>query len=286
MQALCCMQSAKPLPDTVSTPPSISIVLPCFNEGFRIASSLATLESWFGARAEILVIDDGSPDDTFEQAERYAVDHTQVRVHRLPQNRGKGGAIRAAIPQARTDLVVFLDADLAFDRESVQRALDGLATADMVIGNRRHVDSCYSVPVHLFGFLYRRHLVGLCFNAIVRLVMRFDFRDTQCGLKAFRRTCLARIAPALQTDGFALDVEMLLVARALDVRLSEVPVRVRYESARSSVTLLLSAWAMMSDIMRIAFRLAGGWYAPERLRASAAASMSESPLPRQDQSSP
>ena len=276
MPALCCMQSARQLREHVSATPHVSFVLPCFNEGFRIASSLATLESWFGASAEVLVIDDGSGDYTFEQAGRYASLPPHVHVHRLPRHRGKGGAIRAAIPLVRADLVVLMDADLAFDRESVQRAVDGLATAEMVVGNRRHDGSYYSVPVRLFGFLYRRHLVGLIFNAFVRSVAQVTLRDTQCGLKAFRRTCLDRIAPALSAEGFALDVEILLVARALDVRLSEVPVHVRYESAKSSVKLLRSAWAMASDIMRIAIRRARGCYAPARLRAAAAASDSKS----------
>jgi dolichyl-phosphate beta-glucosyltransferase len=262
--------------------PSISVVLPCFNEGFRITSSLATVDTWFAATAEVLVIDDGSVDDTFDQAARYAASHAHVRVHRLPRHRGKGAAVRAAIPLLRTDWVVFVDADLAFDRESVQRALDRLATAEMVVGNRRLDGSSYSVPVALFGFLYRRHLAGLIFNAFVRRLMQLDVRDTQCGLKAFRRTCLVEIAPALHTEGFALDVELLVVARALDVRLSEVPVRVRYESARSSVRLLLAGWSVASDLLRIALRRAGGRYAPERVRASAAASLSESRAPGQD----
>jgi dolichyl-phosphate beta-glucosyltransferase len=261
----------------VSTRPRISFVLPCFNEGFRIASSLATLESWFGAGVEVLVIDDGSADDTFEQAERYAAGHAHVRVHRLPRHQGKGGAIRAAIPFVRGDLVVLMDADLAFDRESVQRAIDGLATAGMVVGNRRHAGSHYSVPVRLFGFLFRRHVTGLVFNAFVRSMVPVTVRDTQCGLKAFRRESLDTIAPALSVEGFALDVEMLLVARALEVRLSDVPVNVRYESAKSSVTLLKSAWAMASDLMRMAVRHARGGYAPARLRALAAASVSKSP---------
>jgi glycosyltransferase involved in cell wall biosynthesis len=256
--------------------PSISIVLPCFNEGARIASSIATLQSWFGPSAEILVVDDGSADDTLVHAHQYAARHAHVRVHRMPRHRGKGAAVQAAIPLVRTELVVFMDADLAFDRESVERAIDGLATADMTIGNRRHEGSCYSVPVRLFGFLYRRHLVGMIFNMIVRALTRLDLRDTQCGLKAFRRACLVQVAPALRTDGFALDVELLIVARALDVRLSEVPVQVRYESARSSVRLLLSGWAMGADILRIVVRRATGWYAPARLRTFAAAALSES----------
>jgi glycosyltransferase involved in cell wall biosynthesis len=181
-------------------------------------------------------------------------------------HRGKGAALRAAIPLVRADAVVLIDADLAFDRDSVQRALEALATADMVVGNRRHHDSYYAVPVRLFGFLYRRHLVGLVFNAFVRSLLQVGLRDTQCGLKAFRRTCLERMAPALSIDGFAIDVEALVVARALGVRLAEVPVQVRYESAKSSVKLMLSARSMAVEVLWIALRRARGLYAPARLR--------------------
>lgn len=251
--------------------PRVSFVLPCYNEGSRIATSLATLESWFGPDVEVLVVDDGSRDDTFDQAARYAAGRAHVRVHRLSPHRGKGAAIRAAIPLVRGDSIVFMDADLAFDRQSVQGALDKLADADMVVGNRRHDRSLYTVPVRLFGFLYRRHLVGLVFNAFVRAVTGVKLRDTQCGLKAYRRPCLERIAPALTVDGFALDVEVLLVATSLDVQVAEVPVNVRYESAKSSVKLVVSGWAMASDILSIAVRRARGAYTPARLEALRAA---------------
>ncbi len=252
-----------------TTFPRVSIVLPCFNEGSRIASTLATLQSWFDASTEILVVDDGSPDDTYAQAERYASGASNVRVHRAAEHRGKGHAIRAAIPLVRGDVVVFMDADLAFDRESAERAIDALASADIAIGNRRHDGSRYSVPVSVFGFLYRRHVAGLLFNAFVRALLQVGARDTQCGLKGFRRACLERMAPALSLDGFALDVEMLLVAKGLAATVREVPVNVRYESAKSSVTLALSTWSMASDIVRLALRRARGAYAPDRVRALA-----------------
>ncbi len=249
----------------------VTLVLPCYNEGTRISATLATLDAWFGPTVEILVVDDGSVDDTVVQAERYAQGRPHVRVHRVGRNRGKGGALRSAMPIVRTDLAVFMDADLAFERSSVQRAIDHLADADLVVGNRRHGQSYYTVPVRLFGFLYRRHLVGLVFNQFVRLLVPVAQRDTQCGLKAFRRTTLQAMAPSLTSEGFALDVEMLLVARALGLRLVEIPVDVRYESARSSVTLAVSAWAMASDVVRIAMRRAAGAYGPRRLRARAEA---------------
>ena len=250
--------------------PHLSIVLPCFNEGPRIASSLTTLQSWVGEDAEILVVDDGSEDGTSQQAEGYGKEHPRVRAHSLLRHRGKGRAIRAAIPLVGGDRVVFVDADLAFDRESVQRAIDGLATAEIVVGNRRHEGSRYSVPVSVFGFLYRRHLAGLLFNAFVRSALGVRARDTQCGLKAFRRESLERIAPSLSLEGFALDVEILLVAKALGIQPVEIPVNVRYESPKSSVKLLRSAWAMTSDIVTLAARRVTGRYAPARVRALAA----------------
>lgn len=240
----------------------VCLVLPAFNEGSRVAASMATLDAWFDGRADIVVVDDGSADETFEEAARYADGRGHVRVHRLPRHRGKGGAVRAAVPLVGADRVLVTDADLAFDRASVERALEALDSAEMAIGNRRHAGSRYSVPVQLFGFLYRRHIVGMLFNAFVRSITPVRVRDTQCGLKAFRRSALERIAPALSIDGFAFDVELLLVAGALGVRMAEVPVNVRYESTRSTVSLLRGAWAAGTDVLRIAIRHWRGAYAP------------------------
>jgi len=246
---------------------AVTIVLPCFNEGARIAESLTALVSWVEASVEILVVDDGSRDDTALHAERVAREHAHVRVHRLDRNRGKGAAVRSAIPLIRTERVVFTDADLAFDRASMERVIAALDDADMAVGNRRHDRSYYTVPVRLFGFLYRRHIVGLIFNAFVRTVAGIPHRDTQCGLKGFRTTTLAAMAPSLTTDGFALDVELLLVAEALGARLVDVPVNVHYETARSSVALLVSARSMARDVLRIAWRRARGAYEPSAVRA-------------------
>ena len=166
---------------------------------------------------------------------------------------------------------MLLDADLAYDHESVDRVLDGLETADMVVGNRRHHDSRYSVPVRLFGFLYRRHLVGLAFNAYVRALLPLNLRDTQCGLKGFRNDSLKRIAASLSREGFTIDVEMLIIANVLGLRLVDVPVLVTYESAKSSIKLLRSSLTMSSDILKIALRRLTGHYSPERVLALAAA---------------
>ena len=264
----------------MSTRPPLTIVLPCFNEGSQIVRSLETLDGWFASAAEVLIIEDGSSDDTAEQARAFAASHANVRVHRLPVNGGKGRAIRSAIPLASGESVLLMDSDLAYDRDSAQRALDALAAADMAVGNRRHALSRYSVPVSLFGFLYRRHLVGWTFNACVRALLNIQLRDTQCGLKGFRREALERIGASLTTEGFAIDVEMFLVARALGLRLSEVPVHVTYRSAKSSVKLIRSGVAMAGELLRLAARRALGRYSPARVAAASAARSQPKPAAR------
>jgi hypothetical protein len=160
----------------------------------------------------------------------------------------------------QSEHVVLVDADLAFGRDSIARVVQGLHEADIAIGNRRHVESRYSVPVRLFGFLYRRHLVGLTFNALVRTAFGLPYRDTQCGLKGFRRNALERLGGSLTIDGFAIDVEILLAARALGLTVTEIPVTVTYESAASSVRLIRSAAAMSTDLLRMLVRRASGRY--------------------------
>jgi dolichyl-phosphate beta-glucosyltransferase len=248
-----------------------TIVLPCFNEESRIVESLATLDRWFGSSPEILVVDDGSADETARRAEEFSATHSNVHVHRLP-HAGKGRAIRSGFTRARSDLVLLTDADLAYDRDSIDRVLSALSSVDMAVGNRRHDRSRYSVPVNLFGFLYRRHLVGLAFNAFVRVLLQVGLRDTQCGLKGFRRKALERMAGSLSADGFTIDIELLLVARALGLTLAEVPVSVTYYSAKSSVKLVRSGASMASEVLRIAARRALGFYSPARVKATAARS--------------
>ena len=140
------------------------------------------------------------------------------------------------------------------------------------------------MPVNLFGFLYRRHLVWLAFNAFVRALLQLGLRDTQCGLKGFRREALGRMAGSLSADGFTIDVEMLLVARALGLRLAEVPVHVTYHSAKSLVKLVRSGASMASEVIRIAMRRALGAYSPERVRASAARSQPKTPARPEEES--
>jgi glycosyltransferase involved in cell wall biosynthesis len=260
---------------------ALSIVLPCYNEAAGIVQSLTALRTWFPRDAQIVVVDDGSSDGTADLARRFAESHADngIQVHVRPANGGKGTTVRTAIPLATGEEIVFVDADLVFGRQSIEDVLQGLQHGDIAIGNRRHAASHYSVPVRLFGFLYRRHLVGLTFNALVRAAFGLPHRDTQCGLKAFRREALERLRDWLTIDGFAVDVEMLLAARALRLRVNEVPVTVAYESAASSVRLMRSAAAMSADLLHLFVGRLSGRFRSRPVTAGGATSPPPPPAP-------
>lgn len=242
---------------------TVAIIVPCFNEAAVIASTLASLRAWF-PDALLVVIDDGSADETLARAQHAAAGDACIRISRLTANAGKGGAVAAALPFVAGHAVVIADADLAYGQTPIQRAIDALAEADLAIGSRRHRDSMYVVPVRLFGFLYRRHMAGYLFNLIVRFALGLTARDTQCGLKAFRAAAFADIMPRLKTTGFVFDLDVLLLAKGLGLHITEIPVEVSMTSGRSSVSLVRDGLAAVRDVALLALRRVRGDYS--RLR--------------------
>lgn len=241
------------------TEATTTIVIPCYNESAVIVSTLERLASWF-PHARLLVVDDGSADDTAAKAEGVATRLPQVRVVRRARNGGKGQAVIDASAYLAGDGAVIVDADLAYRRESIARAMAELAHADVVIGNRRHEGSTYAVPVRLFGFLYRRHVLGLTLNAVVRPLLGLPHKDTQCGLKAFRTDAYRRLMSRVETSGFAFDLEVLLAAQATGLRVHEVPVEVTYDSGRSSVRLAKDGFRLAQALVRLTWRRVRGVY--------------------------
>lgn len=205
------------------TSPELSLVIPAYNEEKRLPVSLARIADWLGSRtpaisAEVLVVDDGSSDRTAAVAEKTAGGlGLAFRVIRLPENRGKGAAVRAGALEAKGAHVLVTDADLSTPIEEVDKLL--AAGAPVAIGSRGVDATLVKQRQSLF-----RVASGRLFNLLVRVLAVSGIRDTQCGFKLFRADAAREVFSRAVVDRFAFDVEALLLARRLGFAIKEVPV--------------------------------------------------------------
>ena len=227
----------------------LSVVVPCFNEAPRLPASLRTAGSYLQGRVtfELILVDDGSSDGTQNLIEEAAAAHEYVHGVTLPVNRGKGRALAEGIARSRGELVLISDADFSTPIEELPRLEQAIAAgADIAIGSRakrgaREVDQ----PLH-------RRLMGKGFNLFVQGILLPGIWDTQCGFKLFRGDVARELFEQLSTDGFAYDVEVLLLARRSGYRIKEVPVR-WINSTRTSVHAVRHSREMLRDVLRIRF---------------------------------
>ena len=197
----------------------LSVVVPAFNESRRLPGALPQLLAAVDpAVTEILVVDDGSSDRTAEVAADLLRGVPNARVLRLPSNAGKGAAVRFGVSRARGSAVMFADADMAADPHGVPALLERLDRADVAIGSRAVAGSVVdNAPAS-------RVVMGRAFNLYIRAATNLAVHDSQCGFKAFRGP-VAKVLFHLSTlDGFAFDVELLLLASKLCFRVEEHPV--------------------------------------------------------------
>jgi len=229
----------------------LSVVIPAYKEARRIGLSLQHvwdyLEACCGAGGfEIIVVDDGSEDSTSAVVEEVATRAPEVTLVRLPHNRGKGAAVRAGMMAANGEAVLFSDADLSTPVEEVDKALKLLVEGnDVVIGSRGLAGSRILVRQTRL-----RESLGRLFNLLLRAFLRIPFRDTQCGFKLFRREAAHAIFQRARIDGFAFDVEAILIAQQLGYVIREMPVR-WVNDPESKVTLLRHPAQMLADLWRI-----------------------------------
>jgi dolichyl-phosphate beta-glucosyltransferase len=201
----------------------------------------------YGAGAfEIIVVDDGSTDDTVTLVEQFRSRAREVRLIRFSRNQGKGAAVRAGMVAAVGDAVLFSDADLSTPIEEVEPALKLIREgSDVVIGSRALAGSQVLVHQTLL-----RESLGRLFNRLIRAFLRIPFRDTQCGFKLFRREAAHAVFQRARIDGFAFDVETILIALRSGYRVRELPVR-WVNDPESRVTLLHHPAQMLADLWRI-----------------------------------
>ncbi len=229
----------------------ISVVIPAFDESERIARTLRETDAAmaaFGSPYEIVLVDDGSGDDTLARAQEAATELDHVRLVHMERNAGKGWALVRGAQLAHGDLVMFMDADLDVHPRQLailHRALveDG---ADIVIGSKLHPDSQIAYPP-------RRRLLSMGYYVLVRALFRLPVRDTQTGLKLYRRAVLEQIVPRLLVKRFAHDLEALVNAHRLGFRIVEVPVVVTQERPFPRIGLT-DALLVVKDTAAIFYR--------------------------------
>lgn len=227
----------------------LSIIVPAYNEAHRLAEGMRRFEAAVAAGAvdvqetELLFVDDGSTDQTAAAAAKLLAPIPHHRVISVPVNQGKGAAVRTGLAQARGAYTAYMDADMAIDPMAIPLLMDGLATNDLAIGSRAlpdsMVESTYAV----------RTVMGRLFNQLVTTGTGLGLQDTQCGFKAFRTPAARLLFHLVRVDRFAFDVEILLQARSLGLRITEVPVQWKHVSG-STIHPLHDSFAMLGDVYR------------------------------------
>jgi dolichyl-phosphate beta-glucosyltransferase len=236
--------------------PSVSIVVPAFNEESRLGETLVDLCTFLARQPwdwEVRVVDDGSTDGTCRVVEEHARLNGNVVLQREP-HRGKGGAVKAGLLAARAPFRFICDADLSMPVTELPRFLPPtLENFDVAIGSRE------GFGARRIGEPLVRHLAGRLFNFAVQRLSVSGIEDTQCGFKMFTAAAVDAIFPLVQVDGWAFDIEVLCIARARGLRVVEVPVEWHYRRA-SQVSLLRDGAAMFRELIRIGARARRGAY--------------------------
>lgn len=236
----------------------LSIIIPAHNEAGRLPATFDAVAGYFERECrdyEVVVVDDASGDGTAGLVKARASAWQQLRLVSLPDNLGKGGAVRNGMAQATGARRLFMDADLSTPMECLQVLESALgAGADIAIGSRAHPDARIvrrqAAP---------RRRMGQIFNLAVRVLTGLRWRDTQCGFKLFTAEAVGRILPLAGINGFAFDVEWLLIAREAGLQVAECPVTWRNDPC-SRVSMVRHPCMMLAELLAIRARWQAGAY--------------------------
>lgn len=258
--------------------PTYSIVIPAYNESARIGTTLEKVLAYVRAQnldAEVIVVNDGSRDDTAAIVRRFAETNPCLRLIENPGNRGKGYSVRNGMLHSRGNTVLFTDADLSSPIEEASKLFVALAHgADIAIGSRwlRIETQTRRQPLH-------RQIFGRIFNVALRLTLGLQFADTQCGFKAFKQAAVKAIFPMQKIERWGFDPEILFLARKLGFQTKEVPVLWGH-SGGTRINPLIDGSRMVQEMLRIRWYSLTGKYDLESPHQTAARTVPDSRSPR------
>lgn len=238
--------------------PKFSIVIPAYNERARIIATLEAVVEAVRAHAwsaEVIVVNDGSTDETAELVLAFAAKAPEVRLMQNPKNSGKGYSVRSGLLHANGEIVMFTDADLSAPIDEADRLFEAIAQgADIAIGSRWLETSRQTHRQPLY-----RQVFGRVFNALTRMVMRLPYADTQCGFKAFTRNAAQTVFQLQTIERWGFDPEILFIARKRGFRVVEVPVSWAHD-ARTRISYLRDGLQMLKELAIVRWNALTGRY--------------------------
>jgi len=238
--------------------PTYSIVIPAYNESARIRSTIEKIlvhiqrQGW---DAEVLVVNDGSTDDTARLVQSYAAENPALRLLHNPGNRGKGYSVRHGMLHANGEVILFSDADLSSPIEEADKLFAAVNSgADVAMGSRWLRAELQTQRQPLY-----RQLFGRIFNLALRILLGLQYRDTQCGFKAFTRRAAQTIFPLQHIERWGFDPEILYLARKFGLKIQELPVQWAHRDG-TRINPLRDGIRMFVEILKIRWYSITGKY--------------------------
>lgn len=231
----------------------LSVIVPAYEKEKSIVTDLKNIEAVLKQiryNYEIICVVDGHTDKTFENAKK--IKSPKLKVYVYKENHGKGYAVRYGMARSKGDLIAFIDSGMDIDPNGISMLLEHLEwyRADIIIGSKRHPASMVKYPL-------LRRVYSLIYQMVVKLLFNINVRDTQTGLKLYKREVLEKVLPRMMVKKFAFDIEILAVARLLGFkRIYEAPIRLNPEMfVYSSTISFRSVWEASLDTLAIFYRM-------------------------------
>lgn len=234
-------------------PKLISVIIPACLQEKSIVKDLSRIQQVLAQiryPVEIIVVVDGQLDKTYQRAKKLA--SSQLKVYLNKTRQGKGYTVRYGMSKAKGDYIAFIDAGMEIDPNGISMLLEHLEwyNADIIVGSKRHLASVVKYP-------WDRKILSWGYYWLVRLLFNVKIKDTQPGIKIFKRKVLEKILPKLLVKNYAFDIEMLSVAhRKGFTRIYEAPIKLKYKfGSVTDAATLNTIWHMLYDTLAVFYRL-------------------------------
>lgn len=231
----------------------LSVIVPAYKQEKTIKKDLENIintstEGLINTEFEVICVVDGILDKTYDEAKK--VKSNKLKVYQYTTNQGKGYAVRFGMSKAKGELISFLDAGMDISPKGIMMIMAHLDwyDADIIVGSKKHPASRVNYPII-------RKILSWGYHLGVKILFNLDISDTQSGIKIFRRKVVEKILPKLLIKTYAMDIEMLAVAKYFGFdRIYEAPIEVTFDKSTSAIRWDTSFW-MAWDTLAVFYRL-------------------------------